>query len=182
MGVFSPGWRRPASAALLIGALAAGLPTTAIDWYNARDIANREKSIGGFRWTIEITAYEQEAFRWIRSATPPRAIVQMEPMCRGRETWSLIPSFAERRMAAGEPISLLHVQAYDDLSRTVQKMYSTESAAEAHQIAEDLGIDFIYVDLVERSAYPRGVEKFNLHPELFAPVFANRDTTVYAAR
>ena len=40
------------------------------------------------------------------------AIVQMEPMVRGREHWTLIPSFAGRRMAAGLPISLLPLPEY----------------------------------------------------------------------
>ena len=45
--------------------------------------------------------------------TPPAAIVQMDPTARGRTTWSLIPSFAQRRMAAGLPISLLGGTAPD---------------------------------------------------------------------
>ena len=49
--------------------------------------------------------------------TRPRPpIVQMEPMVRGREHWTLIPSFAGRRMAAGLPISLLPLPEYLELS------------------------------------------------------------------
>ena len=49
---------------------------------------------------------QQEALAWIRSHVPEEAIVQMEPVVRGRDQWSLIPTFAGRRMAAGMPISL----------------------------------------------------------------------------
>lgn len=180
MRIFAAGWLRPATAVLFVLALAIGLPTTAIDWYNARDTENRRRSIGGFRWTIELTRAQQDALRWLKRLTPATAIVQMEPVCRGRETWSLIPSFAERRMAAGLPISLLHVPAYDERSHEVQKMYATEDPLEARRIAERLRLDYIYADRVERTAYPRGVEKFDLHPELFPPVFANREVTIYS--
>ena len=83
-----------------------GVPTTAIDTWNAQDIGNRREG-PGFRWTLWTTRDQQQAFAWLRAQTPKSAIVQMEPMVRGREHWTLIPSFAGRRMAAGLPISLL---------------------------------------------------------------------------
>ena len=175
------GWRRMAAGALLILAFAVGLPETIIDWRNARDTANRGRG-PGFAWTIAVTPAEQDAFRWIQRATAIDAIVQMEPIARGRETWSLIPSFAGRRMAAGLPISLLNVPAYREGSATVRQMFSTMDALEAHQIARTLGIDYIYADRVERRAYPEGVAKFAARPELFAPVFANSEVVIYGVR
>ena len=88
--------------ALALLVVMTGAPTTVIDAYNAQDVTNR--SMGpGFHWTVVVTPAEREAFAWIKANTPPGAVVQAEPTARGRETWSLIPSFAERRMAAGLP-------------------------------------------------------------------------------
>ena len=63
----------------------------------------------GFLWTQTVTPDEQEAFRWIRRATAPEATVQFEPVSRGRDSWSMIPTFAHRRLAAGMAYSLLYV-------------------------------------------------------------------------
>ncbi len=79
-----------AAATLLI---AIGLPTTLIDDFNAQDIGNHEMG-PGFRWTIMLTPEEQEAYRWLRTQTPPKAIVEMDPVAHGRETWSQLPTFA----------------------------------------------------------------------------------------
>ena len=90
---------------MVVLVFAAGLPTTVIDAYNAQDVENR--SMGpGFHWTVVVTPAEQQALAWIRTHTPADAVVQAEPIVRGRETWSLIPSLAERRMAAGNGIPL----------------------------------------------------------------------------
>ena len=44
-----------------------GLPTTAVDWFNAQDTSNVEMG-AGFRWTVVITPAEQAAFEWIQAA------------------------------------------------------------------------------------------------------------------
>ena len=77
-----------------------------IDVYNAQDVTNFSESPIG-PWTVAVTANEHAGLDWLRTTTPATAIVQMDPTARGRTTWSLIPSFAQRRMAAGQPISLL---------------------------------------------------------------------------
>jgi hypothetical protein len=162
----------------LVVALAA--PTTVIDAFNAQDTENL--AIGpGFHWTVKITPAQQEAFAWIRNNTPPRAIVQAEPLIRGRETWSWIPSFAERRMAAGEPISLMHVPEYDSLSKQVREIYATADRQRAWQLARSLGIDYLYVDDTERLAYPAAA-KFNDAPDLFISVFKNDEVQIFAIR
>jgi hypothetical protein len=68
-----------------------GAPTTIVDTYNAQDISNRAPG-PGFRWTLWVTPDQQRAFEWIRSHVPLRAVVQMEPIVRGREHWTLVPS------------------------------------------------------------------------------------------
>jgi len=168
---------RPLATMIVAGVFVAGLPTTIIDAFNAQDVENTHEGIG-LRWTISITPEEQEALAWIRANTPQTAIVQADPIARGRDTWSLIPSFAERRMAAGLPISLMHVSEYDDRSGEVQKIYGYDDPERAWHSAVALGIDYLWVDVVERTAYPN-VAKFTDHPEWFARVFSNREVTIY---
>jgi hypothetical protein len=175
---------RKLAAAAGLFVLAVGLPTTAVDAYNAQDVANRHMCCGSsndFHWTVVITPAEHEAFDWIRRNTPEDAVVQMEPTVRGRESWSLIPTFAERRMATGNAIALLPVPASAKLNPLVQQIYATDAAAWAHETARSLGIDYLYVDRVERAAYPN-VSKFDAHPEFFEPVFKNSEVSVYAVR
>jgi hypothetical protein len=169
---------RTGVAALTLAILAAGLPTTAIDVYNAQDISNVGRG-PDFPWTLTVTAEQQDAFRWIRRMTQPDAIVQMEPIVRGRAHWSLIPSFGQRRMAAGLPISLLPVPEYAKRSEDVRLMFAGESAQSAVEIAHRLRIDYVYVDDTDRAAYPRGVEKFAAHPEAFTPVYRSARVSVY---
>jgi uncharacterized membrane protein len=170
---------RPARALVLAGTvLLLGLPTTVIDTWNAQDIGNRRPG-PGFRWTLWTTAPQREAFSWLREHTDTTAIVQMEPIVRGREHWTLIPSFAGRRMAAGLPISLLPVPEYQERSAIVQRIYATSDSAEAAAIARRLRIDYLYVDEDDRAAYPDGVRKFQSDPARFEQVFSNQEVTIY---
>jgi hypothetical protein len=170
---------RAAVALLTLGILVVGLPTTAVDTYNAADIANVHRG-AGFRWTVTLSPAEQQALQWVRRATPPLAIVQAEPVVRGRDQWSLIPSFAGRRMAAGLPISLLPSPDYTNGSQRVRGIFVARSADEAHVIARELKIDYLWVDGTDRDAYPDGVARIAGAPALFAPVFRNAEVTVYA--
>jgi hypothetical protein len=160
--------------------LVAGLPTTIIDTYNAQDIENRRQG-PGFLWTLWTTPAQQEAFAWIREHTPDGAIVQMEPMVRGRGHWTLIPSFAGRRMAAGLPISLLPLPEYEQRSKLVQQMYATSDPRAAWMIAKRFRIDYVYSDLADIAAYPDGVAKFD-EGRHFERVFANSEVSVYRVR
>lgn len=158
--------------------LVTGLPTTLVDTFNAQDIGNRRPG-PGFRWTIWTTRDQEDAFAWIRKNTPLDAIVQMEPMVRGREHWTLIPSFAGRRMAAGNPISLLPIPEYRERSATVRRIFETDDAKEALTLARRLRLDYIYVDHEDLAAYPSGTQKFDRHPDLFERVFANGSVRIY---
>jgi len=185
-------WNVPRARGFAIGVaavlLAAGLPTTAIDAYNAQDIGNR--GIGsGFHWTLVLGPDEQEALAWIQRMTPATAIVQMEPTVRDRELspgawgerWSVVPAFAQRRMAAGLPISLIRIPAYAEKSSLVRTLYQTSDAREAWTIARKLRIDFLYVDAIDRQAYGGGA-KFDTSPEFFSPVFTRGLVGVYQVR
>jgi len=156
-----------------------GLPTTVIDVYNAQDISNRRQG-PGFRWTLLVTARQQEAFRWIQRATPEDAIVQMEPVVRGREHWSLIPSFAQRRMAAGLPISLLPTPEYERSSEQVRNIFAATDPRAARDTARRLRIDYLYVDETDRRAYADGTRKFAEHGEYFGKLFDNGEVSIFA--
>ncbi|MEN3340139.1 MAG: hypothetical protein V7647_3815, partial [Acidobacteriota bacterium] len=158
-----------------------GFPTTAIDTWNAQDIGNRRPG-PGFRWTIPIAPEQQQAFAWIQANTPPTAVVQMEPVVRGRDEWTLIPSFAARRMAAGLPISLLPLPEYQERSERVKAIFSTPRPAEAADSARRLRIDYLYVDETDVAAYPEGTRKFDADSALFERVYANPSVRIYRVR
>jgi len=174
-------WRL-AAVTIAVMLIAIGLPTTLIDVYNAQDISNRRMG-PGFRWTITLTPAEQEAYRWIRQETPRDAIVQMDPIAHGRETWSQLPTFAWRRMAAARPISLMNIPEYVERSRKAHRMYAVRSPETAAQIARELGIDYIYIGPAEEKANPAAsLEKFAQRQDLFNPVFHNAGTRIYEVR
>jgi hypothetical protein len=173
-----------------------GLPTTVIDAYNTQDVTNRhlwrdaERARGAnvpfdpmneYRWTLVITPEEWEGLTWIRTNTPTSAVVQAEPVVRGRETWSLIPTFAERRMASGNALPLLGRPTYEQRNRLVKGIYAGTDARLAWQQARALGIEYLYVDDTERTVYPQ-VSKFDSAPQFFTPVFRNAEVTVYSLR
>jgi hypothetical protein len=168
-------WPIVASALIVV----AGLPTTIIDTYNAQDISNRRRGAGGFRWTVSVTPDQQAAFDWVRRSLPEEAVVQMEPVLRAREHWSLIPTFAERRMSAGQPISLLPMPEYKQRSAEVQQLYRTADPREAWQLARARRIDYLYVDTNDAEAYPDGVAKFDSQPAYFQKVFENGEVRIY---
>ncbi len=99
---------------------AIGAPTTIIDAYNAQDIDDLD--VGpGFHWTLVLNPDEQQVLHWIRTIDASErascrwsrrfAIGILSPVA-GANVGVSIPSFAERRMAAGLPISLMRVPEY----------------------------------------------------------------------
>ena len=173
------GGRRPLAIAAAVVALALGLPTTVIDAWNAQDVSNTDEA-AGFRWTVVMSGDSQAAAEWIRRNTPHAAIVQMSIGPRRRESWTLLPTFAERRMAAGRPISLLQSAEYDELSDIADQIFRAADPAEAARIAHSLRIDYLFVDEVERSAFEAAaLAKFDASPA-FSPVFRRGSAAVYA--
>ncbi len=165
-----------ATAILIVGA-----PTTVIDTQNAADIGNRRMA-PGFPWTLTVSPAQHEALRWIRTNTRREAVVQAEPMVRGRAHWSFIPTFAERRTSAGLPISLLPVPEYQERSRQVQAIFTSPDMETAHTQARRLGIDYLWVDGHEQQAYPGVSERFDAAHQFFRPVFRNAEVVIYAVR
>jgi hypothetical protein len=178
--LWSRQWKwRAAAVTIAVVLLAIGLPTTIIDTYNAQDIGNRRMG-PGFRWTITLTPDEQAAYEWMRTQTPRDAIVQMDPIAHGRETWSQLPTFAGRRMAAARPISLMDIPDYAERSKRVHRIYADRNAEVAVLIARDLGIDYVFIGPAEQKANSAtALSKFAKREDLFREVFANAGTRIY---
>lgn len=161
-------------------ALLAGLPTTAIDVFNAQDVENPGEG-PGFHWTMRVTPAQQAAFAWLRRATPRTAIVQMESTCRGRDTRTMIPAFAFRGMYSGLPLGLVRGPEYDERAARVRSLFESSDAEAAWRLATDARIDYLYVDDTDRRAFSgAAIRKFEENPSLFTPVFWSGDVALYA--
>ncbi|MDQ3068117.1 MAG: hypothetical protein M3R55_00120 [Acidobacteriota bacterium] len=159
---------------------AAGVPTTAIDWYNARDLENRRMG-PGFLWVIPFSAEQQAGFDWVRRATDQNAVVQFDPIVRARQNWSGLPTFTGRRMAAAIPISLLPEARHDAISARVHRIYTELDPAAAHAEARAMRIDYLWIDEEDRAA-PTGaaLDRLLARPDLFPPMYTHGRTVVLA--
>jgi hypothetical protein len=167
-----------AVAVVVATAVALAVPTVAIDVYNAQDIDNRNQG-AGFPWTLVITPLERAAFDWIRDQTPLDAIVQAEPHVRGAATWAYVPAFAERRMAAGIPISMIPLRPYEQVSDSVRwGIFRAGTAEEAHTWSTFLHVDYVLVGEPERREYRDQVERMRARDDLFETVFRNEALTI----
>jgi hypothetical protein len=155
------------------------VPTFAIDFYNTQDISNRRAG-PGFPWTLVLSHDELDMFRWIKSYTRPNAIVQVEPFVRDPSTWAYVPAFAERRMAAGLPISMVPLHKYEAASAQVRALYQESDPRGAFERAAQLGIDYLIVGPPERQAYPAFEGMLAASPVHFRPVFKRPELALYA--
>lgn len=174
----SRGWRRVAGIGVAIVIAGLALPTAAIDLYNTQDVENQSRG-PGFPWTLVITPPEQEALDWIKARTPPDAIVQVDPEIRNPSSWAYIPAFAERRMAAGIPISMVPLDRYVARSRMAASIYEVRTADEAYRVASTLRVDYLVVAPPEREAHQGIEERLAARPELFPVAFSNSQMRIY---
>jgi hypothetical protein len=160
--------------------LLSGMPTTAIDWFNARDLENRDMG-PGFLWTIPFSADQQAGFDWVRRATDRNAVVQFDPIVRARQNWSGIPTFTGRRMIAAIPISLLPEQRHHDLSARAHRIFTELPPEAAHAEARAMGIDYLWIDEEDRAAPTApSLARLESRPDLFPPMFTQGGTLVLA--
>ena len=169
--------RTLAFAVIAVGVLAA-LPTIAFDLYNTQDITNRRPA-AGFPWTLIVSPDEQAALNWIRTETPSWAVVQVDPVCRGAATWSYIPSFAQRRMAAGLPISMIPLAPYQRASARVHRIFVAGTAAEAYEAAVRNSVDYVMLGPPELKEFPRLSSTLDTSPDLFPLRFQAGQVRVY---
>jgi hypothetical protein len=164
-----------AHAAVLLPALA----TSALDVFNAQDITNRSLSPGEFRWTTVVSSDEWEALEWIRRETPVTAVVQWDVRARELGEWAFLPAIGQRRMAVGTPIFLLDRGKYRVRERRhVRPIFGAASAEDAHRLARELGIDYLFVGARELQVRREGLRKLFESKLLFRIVFSRGSVTV----
>jgi hypothetical protein len=173
------GWVRPLGIATAVLVMAAAAPTAAIDLYNTQDTTNREEA-PGFRWTLIIPPDELDALAWIREHTKPSAVVQVDPQVRDPETWAYIPAFAERRMAAGLPISMIPMEKYQRATTRVLEVFKAKTAEAAYVSALNNGIDYLMIAPLERKRYPELEAKLDSAPYIWPLAFRNGSVSIYA--
>lgn len=180
-------WRRglalrTAGAVVVVALAAAAAPTVIIDVYNAQDIANRA-STAMFPWTLILSNAEMAGLAWIREHTPADAIVQVEPRARDASTWAYVPAFAERRMYAGLPISMIPLRPYQLATDNVSfGIFRAPTSKDAWEMAHFLGISYLVVGQPERDRYPDIDRLFATGPAFFGTAFHNDALTVYQVR
>jgi len=172
------GWPRVAMTLVTATIALVGLPTVLVDLYNNQDVWNRAMG-PGFRWTVLVTPDELKGLSWISENTYLRARVQVEPTVRGRDTWAYVPAFAERRMSAGLPISMIPLAKYEKASEDIRTLYRSTSAAQAYELSVRHCIDYLVIGQPERAAYPQLQPLIDASTGLFAPAFRNDAIAVY---
>jgi hypothetical protein len=175
-------WSKAASIAfsmVLFLAIAAAVPTVALDWYNARDISNVAMNPGRFPWTVHISPDDNAAANWIHATLPADATVQTDALPRERYTWAFITAFARRRMAVGNGLFTLNPDRYTPAMTAVHEAFSASTAVAAHASLVNLGVDYLYVGDLERRVNGDHVEKFSQNPRLFEPVYWHGTVAIY---
>jgi hypothetical protein len=157
-----------------------GLPTTAIDVYNTQDITNHGPAPAG-RWTLRLTPDDRQVFAWIKDNTDARDVFQVDPVPRDPEYWAYLPAFAERRMAAGIPISMIPLAKYQEASNTIRQIYD-EPPLFAYERAARANISYIIVGPQERAVHPGVEERFDSIKEVMPLAFRNGTISIYQVR
>jgi len=116
---------------------------------------------------------------WIRTYTPPQAIVQVEPHVREGRRWADVPAFAERRMSAGLPISMVPLAPYEAASQKVRALYEERDPERAYSQAARLGIDYLVIGPPERRSFPAFEETLRSSPARFREAFRSGDVSIY---
>ena len=171
--------RRAAAAAIVLMFLA-GVPTAAIDIYNTQDTTNHGEMPAGHA-TLRLHPDDLQIFDWIRNNTDPKATFQVDPVARDPEHWAYLPAFAERRMAAGIPISMIPLAKYRAASEQIRLIYD-EQALLAYERAVRAHVNYILVGPQERDAHPGVEDRFHGLAERLPLVFKNGTISIYEVR
>jgi hypothetical protein len=139
------------TAVLLIVSAIAALPTALFDLWNTQDLSTP-------RYISFVPDNEVKACRFIRSNTPETWIVQTGPDREPRGYFSLIPTFAGRRTAFGDPMHsrIFQVPGNRHKSRriSIEGLFNPNRNRSVLRDTELLGIDAIFIGRPERASYP----------------------------
>jgi hypothetical protein len=169
---------RVLTAALTAVLAALALPTFVIDFYNTQDITNYKPN-DNYSWTLVLSHDEVAALNWIRTFTPAEAIVQIEPHSREGRRWADVPAFAERRMSAGLPISMVPLAPYEDASQKVLALYQERNGEKAFSQAARLGIDYLVIGPPERRSFPDFEATLRSNPARFREAFRSGEVSIF---
>jgi hypothetical protein len=172
------GRTRAATVASTVVLALLSLPTFVIDFYNTQDITNQNPT-DSFSWTLVLTHDDLAAFAWIRGATPHDAVVQIEPHARDGRRWADVPAFAQRRMSAGLPISMVPLAKYEEASSKIMAVYQERDPDVAFNRAARLGIDYLVVGPPERKMFPDFEATLRSRPSRFREAFRSGDVSIY---
>ena len=166
-------WRKITLVILLLAAL----PTIGFDI----------QAFGGFGGSRGMENYlalhEIKALNWIKSDTPPNAVVQGKPGYRGDYLYEInpIPPLAERPVAVGTFMlsSLWGVGARNAIARTraVDSMFQAETANDVAAMVERFNVDYLYIGPRERAAYELRPESLWEDTMVFETVY-DRDSVL----
>jgi hypothetical protein len=171
---------RRAAIAVIVLMFVGGVPTAAIDIYNTQDTTNHMPMPAGHA-TLRLTPDDLQIFDWIRNNTDPKAIFQVDPVARDPEHWAYLPAFAERRMAAGLPISMIPLDKYKRASADIRLIFE-EPPLFAYERARRAHVNYIIVGPQERDAHAGVEDRFNSIPNQLAQVFKNGTISIYEVR
>lgn len=118
----------------------------------------------------------------MREHTPPNAVVQVDTEARGDAMWAYLPAFAERRMAAGLPISMVPLRKHRAGAHWIHWLFDVDRVESAYELAERFKIDYLVVGPPERRAHPGLEQRWTGAPTLLAPAFHNDTLTIYEVR
>ena len=126
-----------------------------------------------------LTPDEVAANTWIRGSTSPDALVQFEPHAREGRRWADVPAFAERRLSAGLPISMVPLAKYQEASGRVMALYQEHDPDTAYRLAARLGIDYLIVGPPERKMFPDFEATLRSRPSRFREAFRSGDVSIF---
>ena len=63
-----------------------------------------------------------------------------------------------------------------------RSVFNARDPGNAHHTARQMGIDYLWVDQVERTALPKGAATLGSAPEYFDRVFDNGEVQIYRVR
>lgn len=142
---------------LMIPIILPAVLTVFLDAYNSSQVTN-------VKFGSLVSNEDMLASVWIRDNLPVNERIQTDPFERS-ESFSLIPTFAERRTAAGDKmharIFLSDADLFDQLDDAVGAMFKTRDPVKVADLMDKLGIDHILIGDIERALYPGVYETFS---------------------
>ncbi|MCI0446232.1 hypothetical protein L0152_23830 [bacterium] len=151
------------------------VPTLIMDWYTLQQTGNTQT-------TTLINHDDLEACEWINKSLSQDAVVQSFPIKEGIAFYSLIPTFAQRRTALGDPMHSRIFQGDSERSANrsnlINLMFFTSSPDISWLIARNLGVHYIYFGSTEKRLFSDKHTKFR-DPRFFSKVYAKREVRIF---